>query len=495
MKRWWLPNQKGTELWPRQTVMPPKLVIEGVPHGHPLERAIANRFSGRLQQFHFKAQQQYALSPNEIGKLRWNWGDGEAYYINIQGQEYLKLVVHPKLLEQLSKEKSDYWDSAVIDVHIPGDATLSEFCAQMMMPVLQEIEIDTLEPIKGFARDHPWLVLDPIPAYPDGGDSEIDPINTSDRVLEVITGATEQVSSLKVDLRPFRGFSVVVVDIFGYAGEQLVEDPPVFLGWTFTTDTSTDPPTDYGFDHAEPGELVIGSAFNPACLVATDTVETYTAVVAGAPDPPAVSVVDGIEFGFDGSQNIAPDAVDYLMTKYSVAAHNFGVPTAGYTDAVNGNHIFDEIHQSTTDTVHVPPFSRTPGEPWFSEGYDFLDVYEFKVYENVLFFNKRPVYNFPTHFDFVDMPCSLRAQIFKGVPAMAWSEHFGEHVWYRQWEDPLTYPERWGTFHIGDSIVRSLPLPADQQKPFFHFGMPRLGRVTIDLVYGGISFERDQSTT
>lgn len=107
-KRWWLPTQKGTELFPRVTIPPPKLVISGAPPNTPLFHALSQRFGGPLKAFHGRCQQDYSLSDNQIMKRHGQFGDdAKVTYTNIDGQETIKLEVAGPVLEEVKKRNRE----------------------------------------------------------------------------------------------------------------------------------------------------------------------------------------------------------------------------------------------------------------------------------------------------------------------------------------------------------------------------------------------------
>jgi hypothetical protein len=208
MKRWWLPNQKGTELWPRTTVAPPKLVIEGVATGTELYRSVAAHYAIQLKQFHGKAQQDYSLSNNDVMRRHAEWIGARATYVNIKGQEIITLQVDRKVLEKVEKPGEDWWDWALIELRVPdtnhSPGVLGAYIkAQRIIPGAHEAGVK----FEGYAFNEGKL--DPDTAeliYTDGLDPFVlswppradDPI----QVISAVEGDT-QIATLLVDLRRF----------------------------------------------------------------------------------------------------------------------------------------------------------------------------------------------------------------------------------------------------------------------------------------------------
>jgi hypothetical protein len=219
-----------------------------------------------------------------------------------------------------------------------------------------------------------------------------------------LAGVVSRVVSLKVDFTPLGDRETVTVDIYAHVepDTDTVEDPPVLLGYTQTADTSTDPDTPYGFDHADPGDLEDGSGnMNPACQTDEVQVAELSAVLAGSPTPNTICFRDdlgGEELGTGGANQANSQTVNALNGEHpQVFGSNFiYTPPEGYIDVINGNHFFDSVHQATW-AYTLGNINMTPPEPYLSQGYDFWGYNFYRVYENTLYFTKRPIYDHPSH--------------------------------------------------------------------------------------------------
>jgi hypothetical protein len=228
-RRSWLPSQKGTELFPKVTQSPARLVIKGVPPNSPLYHAVANTFAGPLKAFHAKAQQAYALSNNQISKARFNWGPARATYVNLHGQEYIELEVVIGVLEeieeQLKKPQKDHWDWALIEFAIPNTGTQ---VVQALVNAVRKAPAPHEDDLKfaGFAYDYGKIGPDDgITYYSDGLDPFVisfaphaDPIVTT-----VVEAGATQIVSLLVDMRRFPEIPVVI-DVYAVLVTNLVEE-------------------------------------------------------------------------------------------------------------------------------------------------------------------------------------------------------------------------------------------------------------------------------
>lgn len=214
-KRFWLPNQKGTELFPNVYQAPAKLVIRGVPPESPLYRAVADRYAGRLKSFHAKAQQNYALSDNRQSRISYQWGEGaRATYTNQFGQETLELEVSTEELAQMHEELfADFWDFALIELVVPNfyeaqGAFQWHAMAHLTTPVEQKIEAGITWPVNGLAANFKTKVA---------ADTIINAAESDDSVRTVTnTSGDDRIFSVTVDLRPVRGLSAATVDLHAF---------------------------------------------------------------------------------------------------------------------------------------------------------------------------------------------------------------------------------------------------------------------------------------
>lgn len=371
--------------------MPTKLVIKGVEPGTPLAGAVADHFGGRLKQFHVKQQQNYALSPTEIHRSHIEWKGGRATYVNQGGQEYLTLEVDPQLLKELHEKHKTLPDYAVVDFVVQGSQNnRPQFTAALIAPHLDRAAVTYLDvPINGVeinaqsVVDYSNFTRDPIIDFPD---------------YSLATGyvaISNYVASLKIDFRKLGDTAMVVVDVYATidADPDTIENlAPVFLGYTRYPDYSTHPPTYYGCT-VSPGDLYIGSDPNQACVTLVKHVTSYTKF-AGQPQPQTVSVMDGVEYYGDGSQQIAPTCLSFFYDIYE-APYNYSVPPAGYVDQFSHNTIYDETHQATHYVVGLS-FTLTVDPAFAARGYVRQDEQEIRRLQNVISCTKRPAYDYPS---------------------------------------------------------------------------------------------------
>lgn len=221
MKRFWLPNQKGVEIFPNAIQQPTKLVVRGVPPNTPAYRALAERYGAALKQFQSKCQREYSLSDNQVYKRRVPLrGDALATYTNIHGQEILELEVTPQELAELAKQiPKRPWDWALVEIHVPLTGYAVHLNAKAIRVVPRSVETGIIN--DGYVTDeaiYPGNVdglSPPVLKYPQGG-------GIYDVALTI--SGDEQVASLAVDLRRFAG-APVNIDLYAVLATGSAPEP------------------------------------------------------------------------------------------------------------------------------------------------------------------------------------------------------------------------------------------------------------------------------
>jgi hypothetical protein len=226
MKRWWLPTQKGTDLFPRTTIMPPKVVVEGTEPGSPDARRIVAKYAGDIKRFHGKCQQAYSLSPAGQMKLQGQWPGARAVYLNVDGQEIIRIKVDQSVRGEELEITPDFWDYALIELYVPDmyfdEGALSLTCyAHLTAPIEAELDAGSSLPFPGVASNQ-------------DSRSTADPMINAAEADQVVRSVDEDhpwsYASFIVDLRPARGLSVVTADLYPYISLFEFTPAPSF-GW------------------------------------------------------------------------------------------------------------------------------------------------------------------------------------------------------------------------------------------------------------------------
>jgi hypothetical protein len=333
-KRFALPTQKGTELFPNVTQPPAKLVIRGVPPDAPLYRAVAITFAGRLKSFHAKAQQGYAISDNQQYQVSWSWGDARATYTNQFGNETLVLEVSQSVLEQLSE--------TLTTRRLPSWAL-----ARFELPILGNFG----------NNDSPWL--------------------DSTELYAVLRGATHTRDSLMTSSGT-AGIWSKPFNIIGFAGT----DPKRFGPYGIQADSDS--------DTTEVELLVDLRPFWTPAHAPSLTIDIYASAVQQVPDHLYGWRNALIPHGNTEMQRWAHnDGVAGPLEKYQGWWDDAGLPHSTDSLFVNGQ----EVAVSPPDTVlgfvaadgPSPPYEITIGLPNFltdkPPGYDLVDGWRTVFYE------------------------------------------------------------------------------------------------------------------
>lgn len=442
-RRFWLPTQKGTTLFPKTMQMPTRLRIRGVEPFTTLHYAIAARFSGQLKQFHSKAQQTYALSNNDIYKTRIQFpGGARATYTNVQGMEVLDLEVPDELIEQLRKEQPKRVpDWCVVDVVVPNTVENEmRFCAALITPdqgtpreslYLTPPDLDLA--FKGIEIDYePYGYKD----YSAGADAGVWPRpHPYIRYAQPGSGASvplgNRVSSLLVDLRAFPPQGRVEFDIYAY-----VDDEQVKVGETIKY-------RNLGM-YATPGDL-------------TDPITTVAA---------------GVEYYADVS---AADArVAALVAQYSSPQLPYGFH---YTDFFNGNEYDEFIDQRSVD-AYWDRFH--PGIP---PGMNYAVIYKASAntlhypYETIV----EDVIDTVTFTRTADLVCAFYYGAPPAVQAKLATHNGGNYAMWVDQDGVIPSRRKFAETPISSGFV---PAVEPDNKVFGQY----LGRVTIDREYEAVSF-------
>lgn len=423
MKRWWLPSQKGTELWPRQTVAPPKLVVEGVRTGTPLYRVVAAHFAGQMKSFHTKAQQLYALSPLEVMKFRRDFGNGaRAVYANIHGQEILTLEVDHRVLDHLNEVAEGFWDYALIEIYVPDmhHAGSLRAYAHLTSPVEQRLTSADVWPVDGVAAN---LLTKSTP-------DRIINASESDDFVRSAAGGAENYASFTVDLRPARGLSVVTVDLHALVTVSNTYPPPAWLQ-TGAGDSTTPVPVhnpaaytvrmEQDFDLIDADEDgIIDSFFFPARIKTIDV----NGFIIWYPDYAGSDTVSRVTaLGTEIIQQLPPIHWDVAADRWVFDASN---------DRFYDHYLADLIYDTEFDITNPPFFvrQRTTFGPWYRH-------WMISGSGGIFYDGPAP------------MPGEVQITLFKGVPKLDVTQYTSSPQYYR-WTYTDIFPDRAGYSKLAD---------------------------------------------
>jgi hypothetical protein len=511
-RRFWLPTQKGTELFPNVTQQPTKLVIEGVPTGTPLFRVVAAHFAGQLKQFHSKAQQAYALSTTNQMRRHIEMTGARATYLNQYGQETLTLQVDRSVLEELKQHAGEPWDWAIINFKVLNPPSDAIFAAYQIAPLLQTLTPDLTE-----ARG--------VSYYP-GGDNGIgdkpmsfpNPTHfTALAPLSVDAGYTA--GSLCVDLKTAHPDGEVLIDVYGkITGARMCFNQVKRLPLTYVLSYPTSPPPASDAFVTAGWHLRGNLQFRlPDCsdVMVFFYLGTENAVWAARTDFAALTTTKRIDITEDTFTDITftatPTASDITVTvtasndlvtidgDWDPDAHNVdplesanGHTAAGWWNyTVSGADGVDGWVTgcfSATETISYsnPGQSGSPaaidalGDLWTSlDGQLSYNIYFTPYLEHTAA---------PTPDDAETITCDMiiAGLVGKGDPDWVYSTHTSDFA-FNAWELRAVYPDPVPTAVINDTATISTTTDPDSTL-IDHYGLPYLGRLNINRKFGSIGF-------
>ena len=459
MKRFWLPPQKGTGPGPL-IQSPTKLVIRGVETGTPLYRSVAQKFDGRLKQFHGKQQQMYSLSNNPIARGHIDWGDARATYTNIAGQEILELEVDARLLAELQRTAEDYWLWALIEIVVPNistsDTTRARAKAYRRIPGPAE----RTQKFGGFAYDDGEVYAPESRTYWSDGmnpfvmsypPQDVEPIE----VVAETAGCTQTIS-LQLDLRPIPK-TTVVVDLYAYL-EPVISSEEVQVGWERDffeldiDDTIIAGPILYSeWEHADAGRAyrynVTGRGYvDPNSAFAPH--EAYIPGYAFVPNDPLSELRQ--------TAPAEPMEVDPSTGGPGSGAYEYDPTYHGESGL---------LLQQTVDTLVLVSTGPT----------------KYNVKHSVMTWTINPIMGSMAVWSTASRNAEVRA--VGGYGHLDWtvSDHQAPDAEWWQWEVRPAYPRRLQTGIVGHVPISTYDPDADE---LFRL----LGSVTIDPVYKSITF-------
>jgi hypothetical protein len=488
----------------------PKIRIHGVEVGSARHNAVVDAYSGTLKQFIGKHQQQVKLSGQRVYKASKKVPGARLTYHNNEGQETITMVVDTGGEEQEQEvAKDEYWQWAIVETTIPDMTLTSAEMSAFMNPAPKAPKI-------GVAWDDNLNYDDVKPplAYPESDIATL--INT-------LSGQADQVSSLRVDLRPYPGG--VKFDLYGYIHPYTDPDAhgdPVssFLragrkanSVTATSGTWTNSNGGSGAyaNSTDIAARVIGNVRNVAIqsIIEDQFPETvglpFTSTTQSALNSdyqqqgPALTIGgSGIAYGppyvgrsftwSPGSGNM-PDASSLDIAGSISAAGGVFTDTATYWD-VGGTIIAKHrglgyLASYANASTSFQEISQGGSGPVDANGNWGYDCYDYTSYHLVQYG--------PAPLTYPSRDAPIRFAVFDGETPDAYTEIDGVSGGFgtrKRWEDTKRgVDKRWPFKQIAVANIRSIDDPADTSIGN-HFGMIKLGTVIINprKGKGGIKF-------
>lgn len=439
-----LPTVKDGELFGDVLKQPIVVRYHGVDTQTVEGAALVAARAGEVNRFVAKGRQAYSLSGRTHLTVRGQITDGDARYTNQFGNEIVDVRVNtPKPSENPVKIKK-YWDWAVINIVVPDAEQVSMSGVAFLIPqpsiVPPGVAADHIEDVE--ADDGVAL------AYPLSENATQDDPDTSTRI-----------SSLRLDLRKFRGWSAVGIDLYGAVVSTDYPEIPYRYRRVQTSNVDTKNLLGSALYVHSDSEVVPGDQWDPNAYTFYDmTGGTYGVLVDLNVDLSSVLVADApltpnlTSFGYDQfKQEYIYDAASGLVTTWTNHNVYFGVPEGGVNPPWNVGETY-EVHDYRNVQTFDIVLDTVPGEP-----------------------------------DPITRDCEVRVSMFVSTP----------HWSVTSQPDPGDgfIPARWDDRITGRSagvVVGTVTMTGDITSPVdieHHYGRPYLGRVTIDLEYGGAGFK------
>lgn len=432
------PLQKGADLFPSTMRQPTVVRFYGIDPKNVEDADALQDRAGEINRFVTACRQDYALSDTTQLKRKRQIRDGEVRYLNQGGNELVEVRIElPK--HRGAEKRKRVWDWAVINIVAPDAVLMSMSVIAYLIPPPAEVP-------PGVAADNYNLVdaSDGIAlAYPVAEDATHDDPDTSQRI-----------SSLRVDLRRFRGWSAVGIDLYGTVVSL---DYPV-IPWRYrrVETSSVDGQTTLGDAVYVSGSPTTFSPDASTFYAMVDGIEdadlnsdTTTVLVGDAPLVP-----DMAGFGFpDLKKEYEYDPVSGLMTKKIE-------------------------HQ----TLACDPGTGLPpvGSYVIGDTYTFIDFHNTQTFDIVLDTTLGPA---PP----ITRDCDVRVAMWIGTPewSVTTQPDPGDGFIPARWDD--RYPDRDNGIDVGQVTMDGTVTPPTDAGN--HYGLPYLGRVTIDLEHGAATFK------
>ena len=462
----------------------PVFRVHGYPPDAPETFLLLEAFSGSVKQFYLGQARNYSLAAGQQWAKSVDRGDHQIRYVASGGTEIVTLKVHPERARRILTGDEAWWDSALVEITIPStNEVLGLYAAFMTAPVLEVITVDSYLPVKGVARDlYGWDAWgaahrpDLIVAYPDP-DGAPD-YYEADRYT--------QTASLRVDLRPFRGFTTIAIELWGMVTPSSV---PVLIDSEFKGYFAR---KRNDAVHPWPAEYVIqapDASSKNNIIAAFPEYEAYGdswvnfGSIAGVEDHNIYWVVPGVGF-FGGPLTEAKWNAGYwssLTPEDYAAAYSPEELETEWAPGIRKTYkrvrygvyradigwVYNET--LPTPPPYIPETERVGLEP---------GVYRFPVQSGDTTELWTPLYGSETILE--GRPGTVSGALFLGNPWDKVAEYVADGYQLRQWEISAVYPQRPNLGTLGEVTVPAIDDYGLESTLQNKWNMQKLGTVYID---------------
>lgn len=474
MSKFQLPTSKAGEAFPTTIQAPVAVRFAGVPAGSPLARELYAALQGPINQFYSACAQNYALGLGAHARMQRELPHAQLSYTNNHGSETVHVRVSRELQEHAARQlrRPTPWDFAVIEIEVP-DLVKTNACFGAFLG-------GKTTNLAGVAEDYGSSG-----GYTYGSPPILQFADFNQPIIDSISGVTKRITSLKVDLRPFRTATAISVDIHGYIKTFNDYGEPI---------TSSTPVADIYREvigHWPNWSGPYGQKLGGEYLV-YDTSYTYAQILdwfpelSGIPVNPGGLTLTGQVIGepggtfyLNGAWNNGRDPNDPLS--------QFSGPLTTTETFWPGTSIRRKIvyaggqWSGSNSTSGDAPGPFTPVDSNLG-----TFIYYSMVGNCQTQFNKPDLTYGP---QYITRNAELRSVFFRGNPMSQVTDQYGSGKEYAVWEDPKLYPARPKFVTDRHTVaMTTIDEPVDTSVEN-KFGMPKLGTLTLLIQDGSIAWK------
>lgn len=464
MSKFQLPTSKAGEAFPTTIQAPVAVRFAGVPAGSPLARELYAALQGPISQFYQACAQNYALSLGTHARVQRELPHAQLSYINNHGSETVYVRVSRELQEHAVRQlkRPMPWDFAVVEIEVPDLVKTNAYFGAFLGG-----EITNLA---GVAEDYGSSG-----GYTYGSPPILQFADFNQPIIDSISGVTKRITSLKVDLRPFRTATAISVDIHGYIKvfNDVVITSSTLMAYTTRLVTGT----------GGGGYPIIGGTYLHMISPYTQSdATTLFPELVGVPLEGAGSYIENSTFDatWNGSA-WSPADPNTVMAQWP------GTDT-GYSTTEWLPGITKKIERtgaswwrSFTSNPSLLPQNAPPITSPVNDGFGYRTLsWDFHHYYS-------PTYSLSP--SYITRDATLRSVFFRGDTMTSVTDQYGTGKEYAVWEDPKLYPARPKMVidrHTVPMITMAIPGDTSVENKF---GMPKLGTLTLLIQDGAIAWK------
>lgn len=506
MSEFKLPTRKGTELFPRVIQQPVKVRFDGVPEHSREAQLMLDAMGGEINHFHRKAEGAYELSPVEVMALNGRYPSGTMRYTNVQGVASIRVTPEPHVLQQVlgkpeeEPKKGDRWETAIIDFKVPNLEETSAFFAAYRQP------------------ENPAALEY---AVTGGGNAGWMTFATAEGPVSDDNDGTTFWASLKLDLTKLPGERIVKLDIYGSIAVYNEDPEGDITDSAFVAGATRRPGTVFTLSPLSESDPGAGSQTyeGPGDWVGAATLSTYDLVLVAVPQQkgPADMTWTDAQAMFPtllgGVAESAGGSLDTLTANYyasSSVAFTYDTDNNVWESQPTGPSLTrpDQIMDAWMPTGPTVTEYWAPGiikseyvqvSRWRRGFFEVGDWPSYPAEDGRTYVIETLQYRgcyMPIYGSgepepiFITRTATIQSIMFyRGDPmdVEAKFETDDDHDLGRRWESS-TLPERLMN-PSGTVEIETIDIPEGDDTPANHFGRPKLGTLTVDIIGGSVKWK------